>query len=197
VQDPSAIVNKISFPLGNNGKALVLPDQATAEELQKSTQPEEAKLNLDEWKDDMPDWCESEIDGLFRDDEEVKQKEAIFNKMNKDYIEKQERKESERLAAENLLKEKEVEDAVQAEEHARFMNSKSQRHGRRRDGKHVTFEDDGPTTEEALLAAISARKISRKINYDAMSAIFDDSGSFSTDMLEDHEPEKNLDYQMV
>jgi len=199
VRDDSALVEKIAYPKGNNGRALVLPDQATAEELQDSTTPEEAKLNLDEWKGDMPDWCDAEIDSLFRDDEEVKQKEAIFNKMNKDYIEKQERKESERIAAENLLKETEDLDAHQAQEHARFLNSKSQRSmKRRRDDKNVTFEDDeGPTTEEALLAAISSRKISRKINYDAMSAIFDDSGSFSTDMLEDHEPDKNISTETV
>ena len=35
------------------------------------------------------------------------------------------------------------------------------------------------TTEEALLAAVANRKISRKINYDAMSAIFDDDGTFA------------------
>lgn len=173
-----------------------------------------------------------EIDSLFRDDEEVKQKEAIFNKMNKDYIEKQQRKEEDRIAAENLLSQKEIDDAVQAEEHARFITSKSQRHlgsKRRRtgpggsgfgfgngggaasgDGKNVTFEDgvggmgadgmdheEGPTTEEALLSALTSRKISRKINYDAMSAIFDDSGTFATDMLEDNEPDKGMDFELV
>ena len=40
----------------------------------------------------MPPESIDEIDNLFRDDDEVKQKEAIFIKMNKDYIEKQERK---------------------------------------------------------------------------------------------------------
>jgi transcription factor IIIB subunit 2 len=215
-------LSKIQYPMGNNGRALILPDQATPEELQKSIQPQEAKLNLEEWKLSMPTSHMDDFDSLFRDDEEVKQKEAIFNKMNKDYIEKQQRKDSERIAAENLQKEKELDDAHQAEEHARFMNSKSQRHlGKRRrlatgaggsatagttgDGKSVTFEDDGggddgmgPTTEEALLAAISSRKISRKINYDAMSAIFDDSGTFATDMLEDNEPDKGgFDYEIV
>eukprot|EP01083_Nonionella_stella_P129433 392751_1 len=42
VRDDSALVEKIAYPKGNNGKALVLPDQATAEELQDSTTPEEA-----------------------------------------------------------------------------------------------------------------------------------------------------------
>ncbi len=42
-----------------------------------------------------------------------------------------------------------------------------------------------PTTEQALLAALSTRKVSRKINYDAMSSIFDEDGSFSTELLHD------------
>lgn len=181
----------IRYPKGNNGKALVLPNQATAEELQKSSQPNEDKLKLDEWKVDMPAEAIDEIDNLFRGDDEVKQKEAIFNKMNADYIVKQERKESERLALENEQKEKESEDAVQAEGQARFLKTQQNLKKRRRDGKSVTFEADRPTTEEALLAAISTRKISRKINYDAMSAIFDDEGTFALDDLEDNEPEKN------
>jgi transcription factor IIIB subunit 2 len=197
-QDEGVLAN-IRFPMGNNGKALVLPNQATAEELQKSVIPEAAKIDLEEWKETMPASCMDEIDGLFRDDEEVKQKEAIFNKMNKDYLEKQKRKEMERLAAENLQKEKELDDAAQAEEHARFMNSRSQRQlGKRRrgDDRNISFDDEGPSTEEALLAAISSRKISRKINYDAMSAIFDD-GEFATDGLEDNEPEKNFEFEVV
>lgn len=36
------------------------------------------------------------------------------------------------------------------------------------------------TTEEALLTAAANRKISRKINYDAVSAILDDDGTFAT-----------------
>lgn len=197
-QDEGVLAN-IRFPMGNNGKALVLPNQATAEELQKSVIPEAAKIDLEEWKETMPASCIDEIDELFRDDEEVKQKEAIFNKMNKDYLEKQKRKEMERLAAENLQKEKELDDAAQAEEHARFMNSRSQRQlGKRRrgDDRNISFDDEGPSTEEALLAAISSRKISRKINYDAMSAIFDD-GEFATDGLEDNEPEKNFEFEVV
>lgn len=52
----------IPYPRGNNGKALMLPDQATAEELQPSEQPAEDKLNLDEWKGSMPTSFADEID---------------------------------------------------------------------------------------------------------------------------------------
>lgn len=178
-------LSSISFPRGNNGKRLILPNSATAEELQKSTQLEEDKLNLEEWKQDMPSEFMDEIDDLFRDDEEMKEREAIFNKMNREYLEKQKQKENERIAAETLQKERELNDATQVEEQARYK--------RRRVEKSVTFEDGAPTTQDALLATISSRKISRKINYDAMSAIFDDTGSFATDFLEDNEPVKGAE----
>ena len=190
VDEDSLALSSIQFPVGNNGKRLILPNEATVEELQKSTQPEEDKLNLDEWKQDMPSECMDEIEGLFRDDEEVKEREAIFNKMNKDYIEKQKQKENDRKAAETALKEREDLDANQVVEQERYWRKTK----RRREGEaSVTYNDDSnaPTTQDALLAAISTRKISRKINYDAMSAIFDDSGNFSLDHLEDNEPVKN------
>ncbi len=189
----SQTLSNIQFPVGNNGKRLILPNEATIEELQKSTQPEEDTLDLDEWKQDMPSDFMDEIDGLFRDDDEVKEREAIFNKMNKDYIEKQKQKENERKAAEEALKEQEDIDANQVAEQERYWRKTK----RRRDGEVSSFNDDSgaPTTQDALLAAISTRKISRKINYDAMSAIFDDSGNFSTEMLEDNEPVKSgLDF---
>lgn len=204
------------YPKGNNGRLLVLPNEATVEELEKSYTPEVSELNLEEWKHDMPLSAMDEINSLFRDDEEVKQKEAIFNKMNKEYIEKQLRLENERLAAEKIERDNEDMDAMQFEEQARYINSRksSQIIGRRsgvgrrvavptgsgvtENENNVGFDDDdqeegGPTTEEALMAAISSRKISRKINYDAMSTIFDDAGTFSTEMLEDNEPEKSYD----
>ena len=245
--DAMSTSKSFHYPKGNNGRALILPDQATAEELAKSNTPEESQLNLEEWKQDMPMSVIDEIDSLFRDDEEVKQKEAIFNKMNKDYIEKQARLENERVAAEKLMRETEDMDAVQAEEQARYMQHRKSSingsggataatttAGSRRvmkkstslngngsggtirmdpQDKNVTFQgrepmehekdvegeegeednvDEGPTTEEALLAAISSRKISRKINYDAMSTIFNDAGTFSMDMLEDYEPDKTF-----
>ena len=107
--------------------------------------------------------------------------------MNKDYIEKQARKESERVAAEMAQKEREDDEAAQAEESARFYRKTKRRRMADDDYDGV---DDGPSTQDALLAAISTRKTSRKINYDAMSSIFDDDGNFSTELLEDNEPNK-------
>lgn len=66
-----------------------------------------------------------------------------------------------------------MDDAAQVEGHMRYLKSNR---GRKR--KNDSGEEE-LTTEEALLAAVANRKISRKINYDAMSAIFDDDGSFA------------------
>ena len=60
---------------------------------------------------------------------------------------------------------------------------KTSRSRKRKDG----WDPNELTTEEALLEVVRTRKISPKINYDAMSALFDDSGDFSTNLLNDKE----------
>lgn len=172
------------YPKSKYGRALLLPGQATAEELQKSTQPTEEKINFPAWKVEMPEAEVGEIENLFRSEEEMKQKEAIFNKMNKDYLVQQERKEGARLRAEAASKDQEKDDAAQAEGHARYTIKTGRGRKRRRDS--VEGESEEPTTEEALYAAVSSRKISRKINYDAMSAIFDEDGTFDTNILDEN-----------
>jgi transcription factor IIIB subunit 2 len=168
------------YPKSKKGRSIVLPNQATAEELQESTQPTEDKLDLVTWKEGMPDRDMEDIENLFRSDEEIAQKEAIFNKLNKDYIVSQERKESDRIKEEEAEKDKEQDEMAQAEGHARYMTKRGRK--RRKAG------DDNQTTEEALLAAVSSRKVSRKINYDAMSALFSNEGGFSTEGLEAEDP---------
>ena len=179
------------YPKSKYGRALLLPRQATAEELQKSTQPTEEKIHYESWKEEMPEAEVDEVENLFRSEEEIAQKEAIFNKMNKDYLVQQERKESERLRAEAASKDQEKDDAAQAEGHARYAIKTGRGRRRRRDS--VEGESEEPTTEEALYAAVSSRKISRKINYDAMSAIFDEDGAFDTNILDEDEGERDLD----
>jgi len=180
-----------SYPKGNNGKDLILPGQATAEELQPSIQSAEDKLNLEEWKEAAPSDFADEFDDIFCGEEEIKHKEALFNSMNREYLAQQERKESDRANAEAASKDREVDEAAQVEGRARYLKSSGQRGRKRWRGDAEGGEMDEPTTEEALLAAVSTRKISRKINYDAMSAIFDDSGGFSTDMLDGARDEGN------
>lgn len=173
------------YPKSKYGKALLLPGQATAEELQQATQPTEERINFPAWKEGLPTTSIDEIENLFRNEDEVAQKEAIFNKMNKEYLVQQERKESERLSAEAASKDQEKDDAAQAEGHARYAIKTGRGRNRRRES--MEGDNEEPTTEEALYAAVSNRRISRKINYDAMSAIFDDNGAFSTDNLDDGE----------
>lgn len=153
----------IKYPNSGRGKPLQLPDQALADELAASTQPYEGKIDLTEWKSDMPESDMQEIDKLFRSDNEVAQKEAVFNSLNKDYLLKQEEK-----------KKNELDEATE-----------KTKNGQGKRGRKRKNADGEMTTEEALMASVEAKKTSRKINYDAMSSIFDDDGDFAKDQLED------------
>jgi transcription factor IIIB 90 kDa subunit len=97
----------------------------------------------------------------------------IFNRSNKDYLEQQERKEKDRMGLEAAEKGRDEDMEAQAEGHARYTMKRGRKNKKRDIGDL--------TTEEALLAEVKNRKISRKINYDAMSSIFDDSGTFATE----------------
>jgi len=164
---------KKAYPRGPNGKLLVLPEDSTAEERMPSTAPFEAKLDFKAWKTCKPASLDEEIDSIFRSEKERESAEEIFNKINKDYLEAQARK------AEVLKKaqeeEKIKEDSGQAPE---TTSNRPKKYKKRK-------KNSNQTTEEQLLDAMAARKVSKKINYDALSSIFDESGSFSTDLATD------------
>ena len=179
----------------NRGRDMIMPHEATDEEQLPATAPTEAKLSLSDWKQSLPNEIDLEIEDFFRTSKEEKEKEAIFNKINKDYIAQQERKENERLDMEAATKDQDVDDLAQAAGQARYKDVvgrntnatsasggtyKSKRH---RDGVGDQNNNANPTTEEQLRAAVASRKVSRKINYDALSSIFDDDGSFATSKL--------------
>mmetsp|Transcript_9516 Transcript_9516/g.28366 ORF Transcript_9516/g.28366 Transcript_9516/m.28366 type:complete len:632 (-) Transcript_9516:1158-3053(-) len=153
-----------AYPKSNSGKKLILPDHATPEERLPPTQPVEGTLDVTVWRKDMPRDMVDDIESMFRNPTEIAQKEAIFNKINKDYIILEAQKKKNRDEADQAVDDADKDLIEQAQGMERYRKRK----GRSKDG----------TTEEALLEAVANRKISRKINYDAMSSIFDD-GSFS------------------
>ena len=75
---------------------MILPKQATAEELEAPKQKAGDELNFEEWKAGVPADADAEVDFLFRNDDEVREREAVFNAQNKDYIETQQQKENDR-----------------------------------------------------------------------------------------------------
>lgn len=168
-QGISTLHAEIHYPRGDNKRPLVLPNQATAEELAAPTQKSEDKLNFEEWKAGISDEANDELRFLFRSDDEVREREAVFNAQNKEYIETQQQKENDRLLAEAASKAKEDDEAAQEEKRGQYL--KKSRSRKRKAGEL--------TTEEALLEVVRTRKISRKINYDALSNLFDDTGNFS------------------
>ena len=157
-----------AYPKSKHGKAIVLPDESTPEERLPSSIPVEGRLETKFFKDKMPDSMIEDIESIFRTPTEIAQKEAIFNKINKDYIELQAQKDKVRRTAAKQQSQDELDMQEQEKSHERY---------RKKRGRPVA---PGETTKDALLEAVSNRKISRKINYDAMSAIFDDDGGFST-----------------
>ena len=165
----STLHAEINYPLGKNHRPVILPNQATKEELAVGTQKVEDVLNFEEWKAAVPADAADEVDFLFRTDDEVREREAVFNAQNKDYLETQQQKENDRLLAEAATRAKQEDELAQEEGRRRYLKTS-------RSKKRNTNE---LTTEEALLEVVRTRKISRKINYDAMSALFDDSGDFS------------------
>jgi transcription factor IIIB subunit 2 len=167
--------------LGKNNRPVILPNQATAEELAPPTQKPDDVLNFEEWKAAVPTEAADEVDFLFRTDHEVREREAVFNAQNKDYLETQQQKENELLLAEAATRANQEDELAQEEGRRRYL--KTSRSRKRKDG----WDPNELTTEEALLEVVRTRKISRKINYDAMSALFDDSGDFSTNLLHDKE----------
>lgn len=168
----STLHAEILYPRGPNNRPVILPNQATAEELAAPTQKAEDKLNFDEWKTGVPDEASDELAFFFRSDDEVREREAVFNAQNKEYIETQQQKENDRLLAEAASKAKLEDEAAQEEKRGQYL--KKSRSRKRKDG-----DPNELTTEEALLEVVRTRKISRKINYDALSNLFDDTGNFS------------------
>lgn len=174
-----------AYPKSKIGKAMILPDHATPEERMPPAAPVEGALDLNEWKQDMPSDMIEDIESLLHSPTEVAQKEAIFNKRNKEYLELQAQKEKNRASAEEAHTQQEQEMVEQFQGQERYRRRKN-----RARGVDNTSADTGDgaaatTTEEALLLAVANRKISRKINYDAMSAIFDQDGTFATEDGED------------
>ena len=175
----STLHDTIAYPTGKNHRPVVLPDQATAEELSAPTQRCEDVLDFGTWKDAVPPGAEDEVTFLFRSDDEVAEREAVFNAQNREYLDLQRQREDDRLEAEALARSKLEDEAAQEEGRRRYL--KTSRSRKRRDGA----DPHELTTEEALMEVVRTRKISRKINYDAMSSLFDDDGQFSTDLLSD------------
>ena len=179
----STLHGYITYPVGHNNLPVVLPNQATVEELAAPTQKTEEMLNFEEWKASVPASAADDVDLLFRSDDEVREREAVFNAQNKEYLETQQIKEQERLLAEAAARAKQEDELAQEEGRKRYLKTSR---SRKKDG----WDPNDLTTEEALLEVVRARKISRKINYDAMSSLFDDSGDFSTDLLDDKKRKK-------
>merc|ERR1711862_524793 len=171
----------IRHPKGNNGRNLILPGKATPEEL-KTPQKVEDKINMSNWKADMPSQTQEEIDNLFRTDEDVAEREVVFDSLNEQYLERLKQRKEEKAARDkvNATRKK----GLSPEEEARELENDAAAqayYNRKRKYSRRNPLDESASIEDAVKQSVSTKKISRKINYDAMSSIFDDDGNFDID----------------
>ena len=165
-------------------------------------------INMDKWVEDLPVGLNSTLDGLLCSKDEVKEREKIFEDLNADYIEKMtrkkltkkeddENKERKQLELEKQQKEEDVYNKVNK---AGFkQGNKSQSKGGAKStsfASNVTGGGGGSSSQAGgrggRAGAVgverdlnenlqSRRKVSRKINYSALSKLFSlDTGSFKT-----------------
>jgi len=170
-----SILTNYRYPRGANHAALVLPDAATTEEQAAPTQNVQEKLTItdfNEWKASMPKDNEDQISKYFLEDNEVQRKEVVFNRMHQNYLDDLERRRAEATKAAG----NDGEDGEAQPSAKRFRRGRN---------PAAIERDPNETTEDALQARLASKRISRKINYEAMSALFDEEGAFSTKDLED------------
>lgn len=172
----------IKHPKGNNGRNVILPNHALAEELQQPQKIQE-QISITNWKTAMPSHAQEEIDNLFRTDEDVAEREVVFDSLNEQYLVKQKMKKAEQEAKakadairnKNLSPEEEARQLQDDAAAQAYYNRK-----RKYNLKKNPLDDPSTSIADAVRQSISTKKISRKINYDAMASIFDDDGNFES-----------------
>mmetsp|Transcript_16326 Transcript_16326/g.36735 ORF Transcript_16326/g.36735 Transcript_16326/m.36735 type:complete len:236 (-) Transcript_16326:771-1478(-) len=174
VADVSSLVG------GRSRSHAIVPAEFSTDENLIPVQKERERMDISCWKEYMPPQLEKKLEHMFRSDDEAREQEAIFVSLNADFIEAMEKKRADAAAAERAEAADEADEKNQSERQAKMLDGirKKRKYSKKTDGNGAS------TAEEALLAAVSQRKVSRKINYDAMTSIFGDDGGFSADVGE-------------
>ena len=160
----------------------------------KSYAVQQAKIDIDTWSCTIPDDMVDELKGLVREEDEAKEKDKIFETLNADYLKKQKEKEAARVQSEADAAKKleELKKQEKSEEDYRKItggaSSKKDSDGGEAGGKTKKKErkrkgigtldfqsvnlTDTADVQSAVMATLQTRRVSRKINYDAMSKLF-------------------------
>lgn len=161
----------------------------------KSYATYEERIDLKAWIQSIPrdSAINSEIKELIRSEEDEKEKVTLFEEMNADYLKRQKDKEDARIETEKAEKKKQDELTEQQKSKEAYRNTrkkdgddrgrgKASRAKRKRKGIGTTALDIEASQsmsgdiQSAVTNTLASRRVSRKINYDAMSKIFKDDG---------------------
>ncbi|KAL4858728.1 Transcription factor IIIB subunit [Chlorella vulgaris] len=129
--------------------------------------------------DTLSDIGDSDIDMYLADEAEVKCKEEIWNMMNKDWLEKQAAKAAAKEAAEQAVAEQQAaQDAAEAAGVAYKRGRGRPVGSKTKNFKAQELADLPPaeSAQEAAMRMLDHRKLSNKINYNALADLFADDG---------------------
>ncbi|GMI85458.1 hypothetical protein like AT3G09360 [Hibiscus trionum] len=134
----------------------------------------------DDESDNFSDIDDSEVDGYLHNEEETHFKKIIWEEMNREYLEEQAAKEAAAAAAKEALMakyDKFPEDLQAAQELAAAAAEVVAKSRKERQQKRAAEEKNaGPpqTAAEATRRLLVKKRLSSKINYDALEKLFDD-----------------------
>ena len=150
-------------------------------------------IDVKAWGDSLPEGCdiEKEMADMLRSNDEVKEKRAVFDKMNAEFLTKQKQKEDARIAQEEkaISQAKEQDEQQKSEAAYRLkmglseldpndLATKATEKKRKKREKAPSAAADPNNIQNNVNQSMGAgRKVSRKIDYEAMSRIFSNGGT--------------------
>ncbi|OMO88771.1 Transcription factor TFIIB [Corchorus olitorius] len=144
--------------------------------------------------DNFSDIDDVEVDGYLHNEEEKQFKKIIWEEMNREYLEEQAAKEAAAAAAKEAYKAKFdncPEDLQAAQELAAAAAAVVEKSRKERQQKRAAeLKSSGPpqTAAEATRQMLTKKRLSSKINYDALAKLFDESAAAEKPKKQKNEP---------
>ncbi|KAJ9179861.1 hypothetical protein P3X46_008177 [Hevea brasiliensis] len=133
--------------------------------------------------DNFSDIDDAEVDGYLHNEEEVQYKKIIWEEMNREYLEEQAAKEAAAAAAKeaweanfkNCPEDMQAAKKLEAAVAAAVAKSKKERQQKR--AAEARNSAPAQSASEAARQMLTKKRLSSKINYDALEKLFDEPGS--------------------
>ncbi|KAG8649884.1 hypothetical protein MANES_08G152300v8 [Manihot esculenta] len=133
--------------------------------------------------DNFSDIDDAEVDGYLHNEEEAKYKKIIWEEMNREYLEEQAAKEAAAAAAKEAWEAtfkncpEDVQAAKKLEAAVAAAVAKSKKERQQKRAAEARNSAPPQSASEAARQMLTKKRISSKINYDALEKLFDEPGS--------------------